>query len=175
MSPSRSGVNVSHCPPLPYALTSSIDDATQDPTSGKNNLSSLLSSRDNTVSLMMGVTIVSPKPTISSDKIPKFNFVHAFAVDVYGPAEQKPKFPVIAKSAETFFPEKPDSGPKQWDDVKNAWAAPAAATAAKSVLDAWKAAFGWSSEAKVQSTPPPKVLSEFGQLYMSAPLLCGAV
>ncbi|KAA8897745.1 hypothetical protein FN846DRAFT_783189 [Sphaerosporella brunnea] len=139
-----------------------------------NNIKELLSGTNLTVPLTMGITVASPRPVLSEDKIPKFNFVHAMAQDVFSPGEQRPDFPEVESVGGRFLPSKPEDGPKQWTVVKEAWSTPEAATAATQVLATWRKAFKWEDKEAVRGEPPKFAIQNFEEVYMSAPLLCAA-
>jgi hypothetical protein len=122
----------------------------------------------------MAITVASPRPVLSADVIPKFNFVHAMAQDVYSTTEKRPDFPTFQTVGEKFIPSNPESGSKQWTEVKEAWNKPAAATAAKQALATWRKAFKWEDKAAVSGEPPKFAIQNFEEVYMSAPLLCAA-
>jgi len=129
------------------------------------------------ITLMMAVSIISPKPELADDKIKKFNFVHAMALDVYTKDMKRPDFPAFGDIVKDFDPDAPleDKGvvvKAQWEKVQKAWGTDDARTTSQSVYTTWSAAYKWQADPDLSPLPPKLAIRDFLNVYMSAPLIC---
>jgi len=142
--------------------------------SSGNQISDLLEPKPDsiTISLTMSITVSSPKPMLAPDMIPKFNFIHAMAIDVNG-GQSHPNFPGYDNDIGVDFkPDVPTEGVEQWHNVKNAWASEDAKMTSQSVLERWRTAYKWDKNIKIIAVPPKRALEKFLTVYMAAPLMC---
>jgi hypothetical protein len=140
-------------------------------TSG-NQIGGLLNPRNIKIPLTMSLTVSSPKPVLAPDNIPKFNVIHAMAVDVNDPTE-RPKFKEHPDDiGGDLKPDVPETeGDEQWIKVRDAWDSDDAKETSESVLDTWRKAYKWKDGA-IAALPPKNTLKKFLTVYMAAPLIC---
>jgi hypothetical protein len=144
----------------------------EDPINGGNNINDLLNAKEATTTLMMATRVIAPKPVLASDQIPKFNAIHAMAMDVYEKGKN-PDFVKFLDAKAAWAPEAADSDiTNQYTKVKDKWENPGWAGSAKKALSAWRAAFKWDEEAKCSADPPKLALEKFGEKYMEPPRMC---
>jgi hypothetical protein len=117
----------------------------------------------------MGITVSSPKAVPADDKVPKFNFIHALAIDVN--STEYPSFPKYDDEIGKDFKPVAPKGAAQWAKVKEAWGSSSAKTNAESVMKAWRTAYMWGN-IKIVASPPERAVLEFETVYMAAPLIC---
>ncbi|KAH6844551.1 hypothetical protein B0I37DRAFT_377763 [Chaetomium sp. MPI-CAGE-AT-0009] len=124
-------------------------DASTDPSQEGNNIASLLDTKDGGVSLMMGVLLYAPPPTMSEDKQQTFKILDANLKDIYA----NDPFPVPGPADDQWVGAPPLAHEAQWNEVHNAWAKPdwdtlPAAAAAAGVGEAAADVAGGGEEGK---------------------------
>lgn len=116
----------------------------------------------------MGLTIVAPPPTLSSDVIPAFS-----AVDAMSEIVSDVRFPTLTPSAlPSWDPAPRDPVPaSQWTDVHDAWLAPSPSLA--DFVERWAKAMKWviPKEEELVPWPPQLNLENFDEVYMAAPCI----
>lgn len=116
----------------------------------------------------MGLTIVAPPPTLSSDVIPAFSVVDAMSEVVSDVA-----FPTLTSDALSSWDPAPrdPTAASQWKDVHDAWLAPSQSLA--SFVEVWAESMQWiiqKGEELVASSPQLN-LESFDEVYMAAPCI----
>jgi hypothetical protein len=128
-----------------------------------------LNGKDATIKLLMGVEITAPKPTLSPDKIPKFNAIEAMSESVNEQGSE-PIFPQYDSANAKWSPEEVKDEKAQWDKVKSLWQAPELGTKCRdSTMDLWKQVMFWQNGVKADT--PTLLLEKFDNLYLTAPLI----
>ncbi len=143
--------------PVPKAIWRQYDEAT-DPTSkqGGNRSQDLLDGADATMNQAMGVSVLTPAPTLSEDTIPEFHARDAMSENVN---DKNPKLPVTDEPPKTPWriepvPQQTDQL-LQWKSVSKTWKeAPAVQPSAGDgpselaiMLNACATALGWDQPA----------------------------
>lgn len=152
--------------PITYHPT---DDRGQDPQEKDHSVSALLDGNDATIQLLMGAEIIAPKPTLSQDKIPRFNAIDAMSqsVSVQG---QEPIFPKYVDANQNWSSDKVVDKDKQWGVVRDLWEKPEAGVESRQkTLDLWQDTIFWEKELK--GDIPRTLLGKFDKLYLAAPLV----
>jgi hypothetical protein len=107
----------------------------------------------------MGLSLSAPAPTLSPDKILKFDALAAAKQDVFDPPLP---FPPITAEAGAWVPADPQRAVQQYADVNAAWLDPAVGTGAAATATAlFVRAFGWigdDGKALALYGEPPRVL-----------------
>jgi hypothetical protein len=124
----------------------------------------------------MGVSLAAPAPTLSPDKIPKFNAISANSQDVFDPAKA---FPPVDAEAGRWLPSDPlpaDQIAKQYADVEVACLNPTlGATAAQTAADLFVQAFGWVGDdgkaLALDGSPPEVLVGALDQFDMAPPVI----
>ena len=148
-----------------------LDDPSEDPSNGNNNIGALLDGiKGGTSQLMTGVNLVSPTDRLSPSTISEFD-VHKAMGQVAGLAY----FPAKADASSAWKPAPQSSTPYQ--DVKTRWDAPLLGPDAG--IDAaklWREydAFNWNVGA-VSGAKPEILIATLDQVYTEAPTLSNEV
>ena len=148
-----------------FLILISIDDPSKDPSNGNNNVEDLLNSDDQGIPLMSGVTLKTPPPTLSPDKLPAFNIEDA---QIKGLAYTM-EIPKDDFSNDKFRPTDPTPGADQWRNVLKAWMMPKWETttpgARGAFVESWGGALRWDKRAlKSISGMPTKLKTQFDNL-----------
>lgn len=118
---------------------------------------------------MMGIEIIAPKPTLSEDKIPKFNAIDAMSQSVFVQG-QEPIFPKYTDASGSWSPDKVEDEDGQWKAVHDLWEKPEAGVESRQkTMDLWKEAMFWEKE--LRGDAPEILLNKFDNLYLAAPLI----
>lgn len=160
-------------------LTSSLDDASTDPSRHDVDQKSMLSTADGTVNPMTGVDIHGPDAKLSSESPIEFNVAESMGMNASLP-HPIPTFPdiVTPKDSKLLLPVPP--GPNWEDDsksIKTDWKDKEGV--AQNVLATWTesiAAFSqWDTTASpLQATAPSETIKRFDDLYLNMPWLTAA-
>ncbi|KAI1426137.1 hypothetical protein F5Y12DRAFT_310178 [Xylaria sp. FL1777] len=160
---------------LPRALWSKYDPSTDPRTSG-NNIADLLNSNQGVATLMSGVLITAPKPTMAPDPFPPYEVADA---DLQRLLSERP-FPTIATSNDAWAPGPPltsdDDPAGQYDAVHDAWANPSLGTGdqgSKGFVEVLAGSLKWKivDELRDIASIPARLNKTFKDLYVAAPLL----
>ncbi|KAH6949755.1 hypothetical protein BKA56DRAFT_606801 [Ilyonectria sp. MPI-CAGE-AT-0026] len=159
---------------VPLALWGQYN-SSSDPSQSGNQISSLLDGTNTaTTSLCMGISLSAPAPTLSPDKIPKFNALAANKQDVFDPPLG---FLPMDNEAGTWLPQAPeDDIVKQYADIEAAWTAPVlGTTAAATATSLFVQAFGWLDDQgkalELDGAPPGVLVSAMDQFYLAPPVI----
>ncbi|KYK58971.1 hypothetical protein DCS_00098 [Drechmeria coniospora] len=154
---------------VPRALWAKYDPRT-DPTSSGNNIGELLSSDNSSVTLMTGVRMTAPLPTVSPDPFPAYKVADA---DLQSLPAERP-FPTIADADGAWGPDSPAAGEREkYEAVYNAWTNPAmGASGQTGFVGALAECLKWDVDGMKSLAAIPQTLKqEFMNLYVAAPLL----
>ncbi|KAI1773210.1 hypothetical protein F4818DRAFT_120559 [Hypoxylon cercidicola] len=172
---------------LPQALWAKYDPKT-DPRAQGNNIGELLHSANGAVTLMAGVLITAPKPTMAPDPFPAYDVADADLVEL----DAEKAFPTLADADAAWAPAKPLTGngsgngggvQNQYDAVLRTWSVPPLGSdeeGRQGFVGALAAAFKWDladgmarivDEFKSKAGMPERLKSGFMDLYVAAPLL----
>ncbi|KAI1819366.1 hypothetical protein F4861DRAFT_527244 [Xylaria intraflava] len=159
---------------LPRALWAKYDPA-QDPRTSGNNIRDLLNTDQGVATLMGGVLITAPPPTLAPDPFPAYEVADA---DLQRLLSEKP-FPTIATADDAWAPAPPlaDNDPaEQYDAVHNAWANPSLGTGdqgSQGFVQVLASSLKWKivDELKSIANIPARLNETFNDLYVAAPLL----
>ncbi|KAH8689866.1 hypothetical protein BGW36DRAFT_465854 [Talaromyces proteolyticus] len=161
---------------VPLALWGKYD-RSSDPSYNKNPESLLKGTSEKSVDLMMGVHLMKPEPLPSQDKTVPFD-VEKFQIQKMA-ADTPIALPSESTSA---FKPIPDTGKKQWEDVRKVWTEKE--SAAQKTVNLWEslglAKLGWAKK-KIESaghqvltgSKPQKVVDNLPKYYLFAPQLSG--
>jgi hypothetical protein len=119
----------------------------------------------------MGAEILAPKPTLSPDKIGKFNAIDAMEQAVF-PQGQEPEFPKYLDGSDNWSPQevKPGEEKEQWDNVKAAWTNPAQGVKKRDdTANLLQRVMGWKRGLTAKA--PERLVKDLGNLYLSAPMI----
>ena len=103
-----------------FLILISTDDPSKDPSSGDNNVKDLLNSNRQGISLISGITLKTPPPTLSPDIPPAFNIEDAQIEEL----NYTMVIPKYGFSNDEFRPTDPTPGADQWSNVAKAWTTP---------------------------------------------------
>ncbi|EER25091.1 hypothetical protein D8B26_007691 [Coccidioides posadasii str. Silveira] len=160
---------------VPTALWGKYDsklDPSSSSNSDPNHLPDLLSGDKSTIPLPMAIQISSPKPVLSSDLIPAFQYKTFFTETV-----SKVPFPTIPAANPAWYPT-PEAPPeKQWDTVRTLWSGTpklgpgAAENAVKLWANLSLTQWDLTSVGAVTGKAPAKLLVKetFETLFLEAP------
>ncbi|KAK6948489.1 hypothetical protein Daesc_010256 [Daldinia eschscholtzii] len=159
---------------LPRGLWAKYDPSTDPRTSG-NNIRDLLNNDQGAVTLMSGVLITAPKPTMAPDPFPAYLVADA---DLQRLFSEKP-FPTIATASDAWAPGKPATGAQvgdQYTAVHDAWSSPSLGTGddgQKGFVGALASSLKWGIAEEMKSIAgiPERLKKSFMNLYVAAPLL----
>ncbi|KAI1171807.1 hypothetical protein F4777DRAFT_593405 [Nemania sp. FL0916] len=159
---------------LPRALWSKYDSSTDPRTSG-NNIRELLNSDKGVSTLMSGVLITAPKPTMAPDPFPPYIVADA---DLQRLLSERP-FPTIATANDAWAPGPPltEGGPEdQYNAVHDAWAEPLLGTGdegSQGFVGILAESLKWKlvDDLKSIASIPQRLNRKFNDLYVAAPLL----
>ncbi|KAI1468602.1 uncharacterized protein F4812DRAFT_470487 [Daldinia caldariorum] len=159
---------------LPRGLWAKYDPSTDPRTSG-NNIRDLLNNDEGAMTLMSGVLISAPKPTMAPDPLPAYQVADA---DLQRLFSSKP-FPTIATANDAWAPDKPATGDQaadQYTAVHDAWTNPSLGTGddgQSGFVGNLASSLKWkiADDMKKMAGIPEKLKSGFMNLYVAAPLL----
>ncbi|KND88092.1 hypothetical protein TOPH_07323 [Tolypocladium ophioglossoides CBS 100239] len=159
---------------LPRALWAKYDPSTDPRTSG-NNISDLLNTDKGAVTLLAGVQITAPKPTMAPDPFPSYKVADA---DLQRLLSERP-FPTIATADEAWTPAQPYTGDdvkKQYEAVYDAWTNPSLGTGDQGqpgFVGVLANSLKWAVAGEMKSVAgiPERLKKGFTNLYVAAPLL----
>ncbi|KAF8460209.1 hypothetical protein BDZ91DRAFT_799132 [Kalaharituber pfeilii] len=128
-----------------------------------------------TVTELMGILLIPPKPALSHDMIPTFDAVESQVQDVMDPVEFKPS--IDANSSWAPVPPTPppeDDLAKPWEAVQDLWKAHAGpGGAAESTVETWRKVMGWKDKS-VRGKMPKRLVDDLTKLYVAAPMIAVA-
>ncbi|PNY27034.1 Uncharacterized protein TCAP_03022 [Tolypocladium capitatum] len=159
---------------MPRALWARYDSSTDPRTSG-NNIGDLLNTDNGAITLMTGVQITAPKPTMAPDPFPPYKVADA---DLQRLLSERP-FPTIAAADDAWAPGQPYTGDDvkmQYDAVYDAWTNPSLGTGdqgQQGFVGALADCLKWAVAGEMKSVAgiPEKLKKGFMSLYVAAPLL----
>ncbi|KAI0118156.1 hypothetical protein GGR51DRAFT_498314 [Nemania sp. FL0031] len=158
---------------LPRALWSKYDPKTDPRTSG-NNISDLLNNDKGVSTLMGGVLITAPKPTMAPDPFPPYVVADA---DLQRLLSERP-FPTMATANDGWAPAPPltEAPEDQYNAVHDAWAEPSLGTGddgSRGFVGILAESFKWRlvEDLKSIASIPERLNQKFKDLYVAAPLL----
>ncbi|KAI1660150.1 hypothetical protein F4813DRAFT_351129 [Daldinia decipiens] len=159
---------------LPHGLWAKYDPST-DPRISGNNIRDLLNNDKGAVTLMSGVLITAPKPTMAPDPFPAYQVADA---DLQSLFSENP-FPKIVDADEAWAPDKPSTGEQvedQYTAVHEAWSNPALGSdddGQKGFVGALADSLKWNITDEMKSIAgiPERLKKGFMNLYVAAPLL----
>ncbi|KAH8702265.1 hypothetical protein BGW36DRAFT_405079 [Talaromyces proteolyticus] len=155
---------------VPSALWG-IYDASQDPQQRGSSTDELMKGDQPARNLLMGIQVESPKPQLSPDKIKKFNVVNAMKMQVTIDDPKKQVLPTFPARDGRWSPA-PSTGDKtQWDKVKAQWLNPAQPHDRDVAVQCLPQILGWKNTSSLTAKLPNRLLDDFGNLYMAAPML----
>lgn len=130
----------------------------------------MLSGTDVAITLMMGVSIFAPMPTLCQDLIPAFDALKAMSQSVFDQGKE-PIFPPANISEEpSWEPLEGVGGEQQWVEAKNTWKTPRMGKESQQKsVDLWLAAMFWTE--KLDGAMPALLNENFDDIYLAAPLL----
>lgn len=166
-----------------------LDDPSQDPGNGNNNIDDLLDEKDGGMKLMTGVLFTAPPPVMSKDKLQVFDIIDSSLMKV--PSDKG--FPLPEKGHSDWDPVPPAGGKDPWDAVRSRWKTPAwdtdavgdparrstqgASQEAKGrdvqtqFVKSWINAFSWDQKLSDFAKMPKFLEKRFNQLYVAAPMM----
>ncbi|KAI0536511.1 hypothetical protein GGR58DRAFT_528184 [Xylaria digitata] len=159
---------------LPRALWAQYNSST-DPGKNGNNIRDLLNSDQGAVTLMSGVQITAPKPTMSLDPFPAYEVADA---DLQRLLSER-SFPAIIEADDAWGPDQQHADgdiQEQYDAVVNAWSNPPLGEGdegRQGFVGYLAEAFKWAvvDEMKSIAGIPERLRNGFMDLYVAAPLL----
>ncbi|KAI0409855.1 hypothetical protein F4802DRAFT_592738 [Xylaria palmicola] len=159
---------------LPSALWAKYD-ASADPRKSGNNIPDLLNSNQGAVTLMAGVQITAPKPTMAPDPFPAYEVADA---DLQTLHSERP-FPDVVDADEAWAPGQwpaEDQVEDQYDAVLQAWSEPPLGEGEggrQGFVGILAKTFNWAiaDEMKGIAGMPERLKNGFKDLYVAAPLL----
>ncbi|KAI1030068.1 hypothetical protein LB504_010367 [Fusarium proliferatum] len=155
---------------LPSALWERYDRRT-DPRQSGNNVNDLLNTNNGSPSLMTGVRVTAPKPTMSPDPFPAYKVADADLQELT--AERN--FPGMATAEDAWAPVKPSDDVKQrYEDIHDAWVSPALEEKGQQdFVGALAQSLGWSDVSHLKSIAgiPDRLKKDFMNMYVASPLL----
>ncbi|KAF5621321.1 uncharacterized protein FTJAE_11350 [Fusarium tjaetaba] len=155
---------------LPSALWAKYDRRT-DPRQSGNNVGDLLNTNNGSPSLMTGVRVTAPKPTMSPDPFPPYKVADADLQELT--AERS--FPGMVTAEDAWAPVKPNDDIKQrYEDVHDAWVSPALEEKSQQdFVGALAQSLGWGDVSQLKSIAaiPERLKRGFMNMYVASPLL----
>ncbi|KAF5639342.1 hypothetical protein F52700_4194 [Fusarium sp. NRRL 52700] len=148
-----------------------LDDRRTDPRQSGNNVGDLLNTNNGSPSLMTGVRVTAPKPTMSPDPFPAYKVADADLQELT--AERN--FPGMVTAEEAWAPVEPNDDVKQrYEDLYDAWASPALEEKGQQdFVGALAQGLGWSDVSQLKSIAgiPERLKKGFMNMYVASPLL----
>ncbi|EWG47682.1 hypothetical protein FVEG_07737 [Fusarium verticillioides 7600] len=155
---------------LPGALWAKYDRRT-DPRQSGNNVGDLLNTNNGSPSLMTGVRVTAPKPTMSPDPFPAYKVADADLQELT--AERS--FPGMVTAEDAWAPVKPnDDAKKRYEDIHDAWVSPAVGEKGQQdFVGTLAQSLGWGdvSQLKTIAGIPERLKRGFMNMYVASPLL----
>ncbi|CVK96645.1 uncharacterized protein FMAN_10975 [Fusarium mangiferae] len=155
---------------LPSALWERYDRRT-DPRQSGNNVNDLLNTNNGSPSLMTGVRVTAPKPTMSPDPFPAYKVADADLQELT--AERN--FPGMATAEDAWAPVQPNDDVKQrYEDIHDAWVSPALEEKGQQdFVGTLAQSLGWSDVSHLKSIAgiPDRLKKGFMNMYVASPLL----
>ncbi|PHH66832.1 hypothetical protein CDD81_5964 [Ophiocordyceps australis] len=160
---------------VPTGLWAKYDKKT-DPRVSGNNVGELLNGNDGAITLMMGVQITAPKPTMSPDPFPAYKVDDADLQSL--PAEKA--FPEFGNADTGSAPTKANTDvAQQFEDVLATWTKPTLGTGddgQQGFVSILAETLKWPSGSKLKeiASIPERLGKGFKNMYVAAPLLTTA-
>ncbi|KAG5765007.1 hypothetical protein H9Q72_006941 [Fusarium xylarioides] len=155
---------------LPSALWARYDRRT-DPRQSGNNVGDLLNASGDSPSLMTGVRVTAPKPTMSPDPFPAYKVADADLQELT--AERN--FPGMVTAEDAWAPVKPNDDVKQrYEDIHHGWVSPALEEKGQQdFVSALAQGLGWGDVSQLKSIAgiPERLKKGFMNMYVASPLL----
>jgi hypothetical protein len=157
------------------------DDSSEDPINPTNKTPNqspgLLSGKDPSVRLPMGIQISSPSPVLSlNDTLPAFDYKTFFVED----AEKNP-FPEILAANPKWYPRPVDKPEEMWDRVREQWnGPPGLEDGAAKAVSLWAnlsfAKWDLTKPGMISGAKPGNLLKKdvFDSLFLEAPRIAAA-
>lgn len=147
------------------------DDRRTDPRQSGNNVNDLLNTNNGSPSLMTGVRVTAPKPTMSPDPFPAYKVADADLQELTA----KRNFPGMVTAEDAWAPVKPNDDIKQrYEDIHGAWVSPALEEKGQQdFVGALAQSLGWSDLGQLKSIAgiPERLKKGFMNMYVASPLL----
>ncbi|KAF5687797.1 hypothetical protein FDENT_5087 [Fusarium denticulatum] len=155
---------------LPSALWERYDRRT-DPRQSGNNVGDLLNTNNGSPSLMTGVRVTAPKPTMSPDPFPAYKVADADLQELT--AERN--FPGMVTAEDAWAPGEPNDDVKQrYEDIYDAWVSPALQEKGQQdFVGALAQGLGWGDVSQLKSIAgiPERLKKGFMNMYVASSLL----
>ncbi|KAF5590580.1 uncharacterized protein FSUBG_10796 [Fusarium subglutinans] len=155
---------------LPSALWSKYDRGT-DPRQSGNNVGDLLNTNNGSPSLMTGVRVTAPKPTMSPDPFPAYKVADADLQELT--AERN--LPGMVTAEDAWAPVKPNDDVKQrYEVIHDAWVSPVLEEKGQQdFVGVLAQSLGWNDVSGLKSVAgiPERLKKGFMNMYVASPLM----